>query len=233
LQCEVLLASLLERGDIIGQLKPLEPRTYNHSEDEEHFGSIHLIAAERPGLVQDSSDEETSLNDIVTITNNLPVPVHAAARFGGYRDTKRSDEAHWLAPSGPTSPAKRGIDLMQSRLVTNKHYLHQREAKLNDEGDYGSAVESETTVEEDERELPQNNYQAELETTLIYADSPSHDLDHAHGDNSHSEDEQRSARAGGRAGRDDKVRRAKRNVVLRKPCRNQRTIAEEGGGNRS
>ena len=55
MQYEVPLAFLLARGDIIHELQPLKPRVYEHSEDEEHFGSIHLIAVERPGQVENDA----------------------------------------------------------------------------------------------------------------------------------------------------------------------------------
>ena len=178
------------------------------------------------GQVEGSSDEECSLNDVTTMTNKLLAHPYAAARFA----RRDRDEVPWLSPSGSTSPAKRGIDLMQSRLATNKHYLqHQREAKFNDDEDYGSAVESETTADEDEHEAPLHNYQAELETALISSDSPANRLYNVNGvDSSQSDEDGQAGTAGHQAARGSLVRRAKRNVVLRKPCRNQRMIFMEG-----
>lgn len=176
--------------------------------------------------MENSSDEECSLNDVTTMTNKLHAHPYAAARFA----RQDRDEVPWLSPSGPTSPAKRGIDLMQSRLATNKHYLqHQREAKFNDDGDYGSAVESETTADENEQESPLHNYQAELETAIITSDSPSNRLYNVNGvDSSQSDEEGQAGISGRQAARGSLVRRAKRNVVLRKPCRNQRMIFMDG-----
>ena len=183
--------------------------------------------SESAGQVEDSSAEECCLNDVTSMASKLLAHPYAAAR-SARRDR---DEVPWLSPSGPTSPAKRRIDLMQSRLATNKHYLqHQREAKFNDDEDYGSAVEFETAADEDEHEAPLHKYQAELETALISSDSPANRLYNVNGvDSSQSDEDGLAGTAGRLAAWGSLVRRAKRNVVLRKqPCRNQRMIFMEG-----
>jgi len=108
--------------------------------------------------------------------------------------------------------------MLQARLVTNNHHLVKREMRCNPDEDYGSLPESETSAGEDECEEQLPNYHAELEDADLDRDSPGDAMLSKVGLSIHNPQTRK----------DDTIvqsrkqqKRPKRNVVLRKSCKNQ------------
>ena len=217
---DVSLDLLVGMGDVSRTLTAGDNLLHQHMSADE-FGSIELSATVKYGHVEvsDGSDDEYDHHDISKMTKVLSEQYVGNVGIG-----MRAVNLHQvICEKGALACVQCFnillivVSMLQARLVTNHRDLAKRETRFNPDEEYLSVPESETSAGEDEETEPQPNYHAELEDADLDRDSP--------GDSMLSTVR---PHVSAHPRKDDKIvpsrsqqKRPKRNVILRKRCKNQ------------
>ena len=217
---DVSLDLLVGMGDVSRTLTAGDNILHQHMSADE-FGTIELSSTVKYGHVEisDGSDDEYDHHDISKMTKVL-----CEQDVGNVDIGMRAVNLHQVM-------CERAIAcvqwfnillilecLLQARLVTNNHHLAKRETRFDPDEEYISMPESETSAGEDEDPELQPNYYAELEDTDLDRDSPCGDAmlstvrPHV---SAHPRKDDKIAQSR------SQQKRPKRNVILRKHCKNQ------------